>query len=250
MLACRKVSEGPFWSCGFFCLVLPWLDVKSLGQGLECQVKYWLYIDVLISGVQRETPYSSWLQLLEPTFGKLKQRWQSFKAPTLLCDVFNLHEEIFSNRRQPPNVSQIVLISCTKLSGTSLLANKTSSGSAIINHLPKQDKDKDSPGNLICCWDTSSSCYTERPLRQARHLRLSLADLLYCDMKRMKKFFISWLSLKNPQSCDSGPAAVCAASGNLSWVHRHGAEWMIYGRPCSRLVSVNSLKYHSLFTTT
>lgn len=54
MLACGKVSEGPFWSCGFFCLVLPWLGIKSLGQGLECQVKYWLYIDVLISGVQRE----------------------------------------------------------------------------------------------------------------------------------------------------------------------------------------------------
>lgn len=43
MLACGKLSEGPFWSCS---LVLPWLDMKSLGEGLECQVKYWLYIDV------------------------------------------------------------------------------------------------------------------------------------------------------------------------------------------------------------
>lgn len=82
---------------------------------------------------------------------------------------------------------------------------------------------------------------------------LSMFDLLYCDRKRMPTILNSsstdfyW---KVTKVVASKTSAVCAASGNPSWVHGHGAEWMIYGRPCSRLVSVNSLKYHSLFTTT
>ena len=50
----------------------------------------------------------------------------------------------FGNRRRSLSVSEIVFLSCTncgKLSGTSLLTNKVSRGTLIINHLPGEHKE-------------------------------------------------------------------------------------------------------------
>lgn len=98
----------------------------------------------------------------------------------------------------------------------------------MINHLPKEDKDKDSPGNLICCWlIVLHGAAAGTGLTPPTYL--SMADLLCCEKQKRMPTILNSSSFdfysKIPKSCGSGSAAACAASGNPSWGARTWS-WM------------------------
>lgn len=70
-----------------------------------------------------------------------------------------------------------------------------SSGSAIITHLPKEDKGKDSPGSWICLASVPDHHVTATETLTTPPTCLSMSDLLYCDGKRMA-------TILNPSSAD------------------------------------------------